>query len=112
MIFESDGYQSIDTIVDVQKTFNLSVRRNGDLGVVFGRVADFETEQPVANATVTLQDLTATTDAYGQFRIEIPFAKQDKTQRVTVAKDGYQLWAGLYRPSPTEPWIVFLSRNN
>ena len=112
VLFEADGYQPIDTIVSVQKALNLSVRRNDDLGVVFGRVADFETGQPVAEATVSLQELTATTDAFGQFRIEIPFAKQDKTQRVTVAKDGYQLWEGLYRPSSTEPWIVFLSKSN
>ena len=112
VVFEAEGYQPIDTVVSVQKALNLSVKRNDDLGVVFGRVADFETGQPVADATVTLQDLTATTDAFGQFRIEIPFAKQDKTQRVTVAKDGYRLWEGLYRPSATEPWIVFLSNVN
>lgn len=110
VIFEADGYQTIDTVVSVQKALNLIVKRNDDLGVVFGRVADFVTGQPVAEATVTLQDLTVTTDVLGQFRIEIPFAKQDKTQRVTVAKDGYQLWEGLYRPSKTEPWIVYLSK--
>lgn len=112
IIFEAENYQPIDTVVHVQKALNLSVRRNNDLGVVFGRVADFETGQPVADATVMLQDLTAITDALGQFRIEIPFAQQDKTQRVTVAKDGYQLWEEIYRPSSTEPWIVFLIKNN
>ena len=112
IVFEADGYQPIDTVVSVQKALNLSVRRNGELGVVFGRVADFETGQPVEEAMVQLQDLTTTTDALGQFRIEIPFAQQDKTQRVTVAKDGYQLWEEIYRPSSTDPWIVFLMKNN
>lgn len=111
VVFEADGYQPIDTIVSVQKALNLSIRRNNDLGVVFGRVFDFETGQPIADAMVTLQDLIASTDAFGQFRIEIPFAKQDKTQHVVVAKDGYQLWEGLYRPSSTEPWIVPLMKN-
>jgi hypothetical protein len=112
VIFEAEGYQPIDTMVCVQKALNLSVQRNGDLGVVFGRVMDFETGQPVADATVSLQDLTVATDALGQFRIEIPFERQDKTQRVTVAKDGYQLWEEIYRPSSTEPWMVFLTKNN
>lgn len=112
VIFEADGYQPIDTVVSVSKALNLSVKRNDDLGVVFGRVMDFESGQPVAGASVQLQDITAATDALGQFRIEIPFAQQDKTQRVTVAKDGYQLWEEIYRPSPTDPWVVFLMKNN
>jgi len=112
VVFESEGYQRIDTLVPVQKSLNLAVRRNGDLGVVFGRVFDFETGQPVEDATVQLQDMTTMTDAIGQFRVEIPFGKQDKTQRVMVSKEGYQLWEGIYRPSATEPWIVPLQKNN
>lgn len=110
VVFEANGYQTIDTVVKVQKSLNLNLKRNNDLGVVMGRVTDFETEQPIEGATVTLQDMTVQTDAFGNFRIEIPFAKQDKTQRVQVAKDGYQVWEGLYRPSPTEPWYVVLMR--
>lgn len=104
--FEADGYESIDTLVPVQKALNLTVKRNNDLGVVFGRVVDYKTEQPIENATVSLQDITSQTDAFGQFRLEIPFAKQAKTQRLQVTKEGYQVWEGLYRPSPTEPWYV------
>jgi hypothetical protein len=110
VVFEAVGYQTIDTVVKVRKSLNLNLKRNNDLGVVMGRVVDFETEQPVEGATVMLQDMIVQTDAFGNFRIEIPFAKQDKTQRVQVAKDGYQVWEGLYRPSPTEPWYVVLTR--
>ena len=110
VVFEAEGYQSIDTVVKVQKALSLSLKRNNDLGVVFGRVVDFETEQPVEGASVTLQDMTVLTDALGQFRIEIPFAKQNKTQRVQVTNDGYQVWEGMYRPSATEPWYVVLSK--
>ena len=110
VVFEADGYQTIDTVVNVQKSLNLSLKRNNDLGMVFGRVVDFETEQPLEGATVTLQDMTMQTDAFGQFRIEIPFAKQNKTQRVQVTKDGYQVWEGLYRPSATDPWYITLEK--
>lgn len=108
IVFEANGYETIDTIVPVQKAFGLNISRNNDLGIVFGRVADFVTGEPVANASVKLLDMETETDAFGQFKLEIPFGKQDKTQRVTVMKEGYPLWEGFYRPSATEPWIIIL----
>ena len=110
-VFEADGYQIIDTLVPVQKAFALAIRRNNDLGVVFGRVSDFKTGNPVANATVRLQDLETKTDAFGQFRIDIPFEKQDKAQLVQVFSEGYPVWEGYYRPSSTEPWTIMLGEN-
>lgn len=111
VIFEADGYLPIDTLVPVQKAFSLSIRRNNDLGVVFGRVTDFKTERPVVDATVRLQDMEIKTDAFGQFRIEIPFEKQDKAQRVQVFCEGYAVWEGYYRPSSIEPWNISLVEN-
>ncbi|MGP1447172.1 MAG: C39 family peptidase [Candidatus Limimorpha sp.] len=108
LVFESDGYLTIDTLVSVQKTLTLNLKRNNDLGVVFGRVIDFQTEQPVEGASVMLQDFSVQTDAFGQFRVEIPYEKQDKVQRVQVMKEGYQIWEGFYRPSTTEPWFITL----
>ena len=110
IVFEADGYEPVDTVVGAQRSVELRIRRNNDLGTVFGRVVDFETEQPLEGATVSLLDYAVTTDALGQFRIEIPFDKQDKTQRVLVTKEGYQPWDELYRPSATDPWLISLSR--
>lgn len=110
LVFEAKGYQTIDTVVKTQCSLTLCIRRNNDLGVVFGRVLDYETGVPVEGATVSLLDHTTTTDALGQFRIEIPFDKQDKTQRVLVTKEGYQAWDELYRPSATEPWLISLEK--
>ena len=111
IIFEADGYQIIDTLVPVQKAFALDIRRNNDLGVIFGRVADFKTGNPIENATVQLQDMETKTDAFGQFRIDIPFEKQDKAQLLQVLSDGYPVWEGYYRPSATEPWTIMLGEN-
>ena len=111
LIFEAAGYCKIDTLAPVQQSLSLKMKRNNDLGVVFGRVIDYKTGQPVEDATVVLRDITSTTDGFGQFRIDIPFAKQDKSQRVRVMKQGYQLWEGVYRPSQTEPWNIFLVEN-
>ena len=110
LVFEAEGYQTIDTVVKAQHSVELCVRRDNDLGVVFGRVLDFESGQPVEGATVSLLDYAVTTDVLGQFRIEIPYDKQDKTQRVLVSKEGYQVWDELYRPSATEPWLISLEK--
>lgn len=110
LVFEAEGYQTIDTVVEAQRSVELCVRRDNDLGVLFGRVLDFETGQPIEGATVSLLDYAVTTDALGQFRIEIPYDKQDKTQRVLVSKEGYQTWDELYRPSATEPWLISLEK--
>ena len=110
-MFEAEGYLPIDTVVQVQKAFSLPIRRNNELGVVFGRVSDFKTGEPVINATVRLQDMEVLTDAFGRFRIEIPFAKQDKAQLLQVFADGYPVWEGYYRPSATEPWTIILGEN-
>ena len=111
VVFEADGYERIDTVVPVQKAFGLVLRRNNDLGVVYGRVTDFKTETPVANALIRIQDMETRTDSSGQFRIEIPFEKQDKAQLVEVRGEGYPLWEGYFRPSSTEPWVIMLGEN-
>ena len=110
LVFEAEGYQTIDTVVKAQHSVELCVCRDNDLGVVFGRVLDFETNQPLEGAMVSLLDYAVTTDALGQFRIEIPYDKQDKTQRVVVSKEGYLVWDELYRPSATEPWLISLEK--
>lgn len=110
LVFEAEGYQPIDTVVKAQHSVELYVRRNNDLGVVFGWVCDFENGHPIEGATVSLLEYQTVTDALGQFRIEIPFDKQDITQRVLVAKEGYQSWDELYRPSATEPWLISLEK--
>ena len=108
--FTADGYCPVDTLVDPQPSITIPLRRNNALGVVFGMVIDFQTEQPVEGAKVTLQNLTTMTDAFGAFRIDIPLAKQNKTQRVVVTKEGFQPWEGFYRPSETESWYIVLKK--
>lgn len=110
VVFKADGYETIDTLVKAQPALTLCIRRNNDLGLVFGRVSEFVSGQPIEGASVSLLDLTTTTDALGQFRIEIPFEKQDEVQRVSITKEGYQTWDELYRPSATEPWLISMEK--
>ena len=110
LVFMAEGYHAIDTTVKAQSSVELRIKRNNDLGVVFGRVCDFESGQPIEGATVSLLEYTVATDSSGQFRIEIPYDKQDKAQRVLITKEGYNSWDELYRPSATEPWLISLER--
>lgn len=110
LVFEAEGYQTIDTVVRAQCSVALNIRRDNELGVVFGRVCDFDNGLPVEGASVSLLDFTTVTDGQGQFRIEIPYDKQDDVQRVLITKEGYQPWDELYRPSATEPWLISLEK--
>lgn len=107
VVFESDGYQTVDTTMEVRKSLTVPLRRDNSLGVIFGNVID-EQGNPVAGATVTVQDIRTTTDETGGFRIDIPMAKQLESQRMTIYKDGFELWTGTYRPSCTCGWNVVL----
>ena len=110
IVFKADGYQSIDTTVKVQRNINLNIKRNNDLGLVFGTIIDAETALPVANAKITIQDIQTTTDSLGRFSIEIPFEKQSEIQQILVSKTGYQNWTGIFRPSQIQPWNIALEK--
>lgn len=111
IVFQADGYQSIDTVVNVQRNVNLNIKRNNDLGLVFGTIIDAETALPLCNAEITIQDLRATTDSSGRFSIEIPFTKQAEIQQIQVSKPGYQNWTGTFRPSQVHPWNIALEKS-
>lgn len=107
LVLESSGYQTVDTTMKMKKSLTLPLRRDNSLGVIFGNVID-ELGTPVAGATVAVQDIRTTTDETGGFRIDIPMAKQLESQRMTIYKDGFELWTGTYRPSSTCGWNVVL----
>lgn len=107
VIFESSGYQTVDTTLKIKKSLTLPLRRDNSLGVIFGNVID-GLGRPVAGATVTVQDIKTLTDETGSFRIDIPMKKQMESQRMTICKEGFELWSGTYRPSSTCGWNVVL----
>ncbi|MDD4847425.1 MAG: hypothetical protein PHR53_01475 [Bacteroidales bacterium] len=108
IVFQSAGYQTIDTIVSINKRINLFITKDNSYGVVFGTIIDGVTGQPVENAELNLQDIVTQSDASGNFKINIPLEKQAKEQRLQVYKVGYQLWVGTYQPSPTNSWEIVL----
>lgn len=110
LVLESSGYQTVDTTMKMKKSLTLPLRRDNSLGVIFGNVID-EQGRPVAGAAVIVQDIKTLTDETGSFRIDIQMAKQLESQRMTIYKDGFELWSGTYRPSSTCGWNVVLRQH-
>lgn len=110
LVLESSGYQTVDTTMKMKKSLTLPLRRDNSLGVIFGNVID-EQGRPVAGAAVIVQDIKTLTDETGSFRLDIPMAKQMESQRMTICKDGFDLWNGTYRPSSTCGWNIVLRQH-
>lgn len=110
LVLESSGYQTVDTMLKIRKSLTLPLRRDNSLGVIFGNVID-EQGRPVAGAAVIVQDIKTLTDETGSFRIDIPMKKQMESQRMTICKEGFELWSGTYRPSSTCGWNIVLRQH-
>ena len=88
---ESKGYVTVDTVLSLEKNVTLGISRDSSLAMIFGTVKD-EDNRPLADATVQVLDMKTVSDGMGNFQLPIPAEKQKEEQRVTVYKDGYQLW--------------------
>lgn len=106
--FEANRYQTIDTTITIQKEINLTIRHDETLSRIFGTVISSKNGLPVSNVQVNVQDIKTTTDKSGNFIIEIPVSKQNRTQTLKAYKEGYQLWSGTYEPSLTNGWDIVL----
>lgn len=109
IIFTANGYQKIDTTVNISKIIELSICHNNDLGVIFGSVID-EKGIPIEEVTITVQDIQAKTDEAGNFKLNIPFAKQQEEQRLSAFKKGYQRWDFTAPVSADAPWHIVLKK--
>lgn len=90
--FEAQGFVKIDTAFTLSGThLLLPIRRDSSLAKIFGTVKD-DTGNPVADVQISVQDLTARSDAAGRFTLLIPFDRQRKEQRIRAFKPSYKLW--------------------
>ncbi|MDD2576394.1 MAG: hypothetical protein PHV76_02700 [Bacteroidales bacterium] len=108
IVFSAKGYQTIDTVIKINKTINLPLRRDNSLSIVFGHIIDASTNKPIEGVSLFLQDISTKSGALGKFEIDIPFNKQFPSQRLIAQKKGYQRWVGTYQPSQTNPWEIVL----
>lgn len=109
IVVKAKGYNTIDTIIPLQKNILLTLSRDASLSLIFGTVKD-ENNCPVKDATVSVGPLKVTTDVAGMFSIKIPAELQKVQQRVIVYKDGYQLWDFTAPISDKVPWNIIMQK--
>ncbi len=90
LLFEAPGFVKIDTafVLSVNH-ITLPIRRDNSLARIFGTVKDGQ-GNPVADAQVIVQEITARTDEAGNFSLLIPFDKQRRDQQIRVFKTGHE----------------------
>ena len=69
----------------------IPLSRDNSFSTVFGQIKDAK-GYPVADAQVTVQDITVSSGSGGFYKIDIPFVKQLKAQRVKAFKQGFKQW--------------------
>lgn len=100
LTYQASGFSPIDTSFLYQSAILLSVKRNGDLAQIRGKVSD-ETGTQLESVKVTIDCCPAVyTDKTGSFLLSIPFKHQRREQRITLFKEGYK------EKSVTDPVIV------
>ena len=109
--FTAEGFYTIDTTVVLNKeAFILPIRRDDTYARMMGIITD-EDGNPLAGATVSIQNMAETTNAQGQFSLDIPFEKQRKQQRLSVTKAGFKPWDRFEPVFPNEIIRIQLEQN-
>jgi hypothetical protein len=88
---EGEPYYLPDSIIKIQKNVTTKVQLllHG-LEKLQGTVFDDISGEGLPDVSVTVAELSATTDANGYFSIEIPIEKQRTEQKILIRKDGYE----------------------
>lgn len=110
LVFEAEGFETIDTILLMNKTVDITYRHNSQFAKIFGIVVDSQDGQCLSGVTIKVQNLTVLTDEHGYFSIDIPYAQQKQVQTLSANKSGYALWMGTYEPSNSNPWNIVLEK--
>ncbi len=92
VLFEAQGFVKTDTsFILSDNHLLLPIRRDSSLARIFGTVKD-DAGNPVADVQISVQDLTARSDAAGRFTLLIPFDRQRKEQRIRAFRPDYKPW--------------------
>lgn len=110
--FTAAGYLPIDTLLPMSnECLTLPVRRNNDLGCIFGSITD-ENGRPLAGVAVSVQGISVESDASGNFQIEIPREMQAEEQLLAAFQPGYERWTFTAPVMPGVPWNIVLKKDN
>lgn len=103
------GFNTIDTTLKLEKHISLDMYRDSSLAILFGTVKD-EDNRPLEGVTISVADLSAVTDAAGNFSIRIPADRQKPEQRVSAYRNGYQIWDFTGPVMEDTPWKIILRK--
>ncbi len=103
------GFETVDTVLNLERQICIDMVRDNSLARLFGTVKD-EDNRPVEGVTVSVADISAVTDAAGNFTISIPSDRQKHEQRVSAYKNGYQLWDFTGPVIEDTPWKIILRK--
>ncbi len=88
--FESPGFVKMDTALALpgNQLLRLPIRRDNSIARIFGTVRD-EKGNPVADAQITVQDITTRSSADGGYSLTLPSEKQRRDQQIRATKTGH-----------------------
>lgn len=77
----------------------ISIQPNESLSTVKGRILNRNGQELIGNASIFVEGVVGTSDALGNFSIEIPIAKRKKKYLIRVEKSGYEPEEREYFPN-------------
>lgn len=101
LLFSSNGYETIDTILKMDENLVIPIKRDNSLGVIIGNVTD-DKNNPIGDAVISILNLSTSTDAAGNFELTIPFEIQAEALKLTIQKNGFRTDSYIVHPSKTE----------
>jgi hypothetical protein len=112
LTFSALGFVPIDTQFVLDKEhINLPIQRDDTYARIFGTVKDVDTGELLQGVKVSVQDISAITDALGYYEMEIPFEKQRKKQNIKASFKGYKEYLRNGEPiEKTEPTNILLRK--
>lgn len=110
LTFSADGYESVDTIVNLERDGEVQVNIHHDntYGVLAGTIVD-EDGNPLGGATVEVEGLMTTSNPDGTFELNIPIERQKLYPYVRISKQGFQT-EEFTKQSVGRNWMVLMRR--
>lgn len=85
--FEMFGFESHDTIVNLNPNILIMIARDSAYSKVQGYIRDKKSDKFLTGVSVEIEKVKVITDISGYFLIEIPFEKQKTVYNVIIYKD-------------------------
>ena len=110
LTFHADGYESVDTIVNLERDgeVQMNIHRDNTYGVLAGTVMDGD-GNALGGATVEVEGLMTTSNPDGTFELNIPIERQKLYPYVRISKQGFQT-EEFTKQSVGRNWMVLMRR--